>query len=136
MPKHRIERVTERIKQVLSEVIAYELKDPRVGLITVTRVKLTPDLAKATVFLSVMGDEAKQRTSFRALEHARGHIQTVVTSRIRIRRHPEIVFKLDEGYQKGQRISRILSELQAESASENETAVGPATDLEEGEAEP
>lgn len=128
MAKHRIERLTERIKQVLSEVIAHELKDPRVGFVTITRVKLAPDLTKATVFLSVMGSESEQRTSLRALEHAHGHIQTEVASRIRMRRHPEIVFRVDEGYQKSVRVSRILAEIRAESADAAEPPDDPQED--------
>jgi ribosome-binding factor A len=114
MPGHRFERAAEHIGQVLSEVITHRLKDPRVGFLTVTRVKVAPDLTKATVFLSVLGDEAEQRTTLRALQHARGHIHRELASRVQARRHPEVSFKIDEGYQRSVRVARILSDIQTQ----------------------
>jgi len=136
MPSHRHQRVTERIKQELSEIITHQLKDPRVGFVTVTRVKVAPDYTKATVFLSVLGDTAAENTSLRALAHARGHIQTEIARRVRIRRHPEINFKIDEGYKNSQKVSRILSELEADESTGATRQEVPAGDSEEDEPEP
>jgi len=133
MPKHRHERITERIRQILSEVIAFRLKDPRVGFVTVTRVKVAPDYTKATVFLSILGAESEERDTLRALQHARGHIQSELSSRIRIRRHPEIAFKIDEGYKRGLNVSRILSEIETERAGETPEPPPLEDDAEEDE---
>lgn len=136
MPSHRHERVTERIRQELSDIITHQLKDPRVGFITVTRVKVAPDYTKATVFVSILGEANAERTTMRALSHARGHIQTELSRRIRIRRHPEISFRIDEGFKNSLRVSRILSEIEAvEPTGEAEQAVS-AGDPEEGESDP
>lgn len=129
MAKYRIERITERIRQELSEIIAHELKDPRVGFVTVTRVKLAPDLTRATVFVSVLGEEADERTALRALQHARGHMQTEIAHRIRIRRHPEISFKIDEGYKHSRKVSQILSEIGAEAPNGADEADEDREDL-------
>ena len=136
MPKHRHERITERIRQELSEIITQELRDPRVGFVTVTHVKVAPDYTRATVFLSILGDEANERTTMRALEHARGHIQTELAQRIRIRRHPEIGFRIDEGFKNSQKVSRILSELEAEKGAEPAEPEAPADEPEGSEREP
>ena len=123
----RLERLTERVKQDLSEIIAYQLKDPRVGFATVTRVQLAPDLTRALVFVSVMGSEGRQRASLRALQHARGHIQSQIARRLRVRRHPIMTFELDKGLKHSLEVARILSELREETAGdapqpESETA--------------
>ena len=135
MAKHRIERVAERIKQELSDIITYKLKDPRVGFVTITRVKVAPDMTKATVFLSVMGQGSQENTTMRALKHARGHIQTELSGRIRLRRHPEIQFKIDEGYKKSLKVSHILAEIGAEDPAP-EAGQEPAAGNEKDEADP
>jgi len=115
MPKgRRLERLTQRLKEILSRIILYELKDPRLGFATITRVSLAPDLTRAVVYVSVMGEDAKERSTLRALEHARGHIQSEVASSLDIRRHPEIIFEADRGLKHSMTVSRILSELREE----------------------
>lgn len=136
MPKgRRLERLTARLKQEISRIILYELKDPRLGFATVTRVKLAPDLSRAVVYVSILEEGAMERTTLRALEHARGHIQSEIAHRLDIRRHPELVFELDRGLKHSLTVSRILSELKAEAEPAAEpTEDDPAPTQEEEEA--
>ncbi|HRU06366.1 MAG TPA: 30S ribosome-binding factor RbfA [Candidatus Brocadiia bacterium] len=125
MPKgRRLERLTAILKQELGAIIAFQLKDPRVGFATVTRIKLASDLTQVQVFVSVLGPEAQERAAMRALNHARGHIQSLIADRIDIRRHPEITFHLDRGLKHSLRVSQILTEL-AHERGEDETPAAP-----------
>lgn len=128
MPKgRRLERLAVRLKQDLGEIIAFRLKDPRVGLTSVTRVKLAPDLASAQVFVSVLGEAADERNALRALNHARGHIQSEIARSLEVRRHPELTFRIDEVIKQSRRIEEILEEIKAETpptAAEGGSAEG------------
>lgn len=134
MPKgRRLERLTVRLKQDLGEIIAFRLKDPRVGLTSVTRVKLAPDLTSAQVFVSVLGEAADERNALRALNHARGHIQSEIARTLEVRRHPELTFRIDEEIKRSRRINEILEEIKAESPPpEGETEGEPAEGAPEG----
>jgi len=96
MTTFRTERVAEQMKHVIAHVIAHELKDPRAGFITVVGVKLSADLKQARVRFSVLGSDAQKRTAQRALDHARGYIQTRVARETRLKYTPVITFHLDE----------------------------------------
>lgn len=110
MPSRRIERLAEVVKQEVSKVILYELKDPRISFVTVTKAEIAPDLKRATVYVSILGDEAAQRKTFQILEHARGFIQSSVGSRLQIRYTPILAFCLDDSIKKSQHISRLIDE--------------------------
>lgn len=115
MPRgRRLERLTSRLKEDLSEIIAYQLKDPRIGFTTVMRVKLAADLTSAVAYVTVMGDEADERDALRALESARGFIQTEIARTLDVRRHPELRFEIDEGIKASREVSKILRELEQE----------------------
>lgn len=139
MPKgRRLERLTAILKQELGAIIAFQLKDPRVGFATVTRIKLASDLTQVQVFVSVLGPEAQERAAMRALNHARGHIQSLIADRIEIRRHPEITFHLDRGLKHSLRVSEILTELAHERGDDEapagaESIAPEAEDLDDGE---
>jgi ribosome-binding factor A len=90
-------------------MVAGELKDPRIaGLVTVTEVRVPPDLKHATVFVSVVGDEAEKKSTIRGLVAAIGYIRHELTERIQLRRAPEIHFILDNSEEYGQRIEELL----------------------------
>ena len=90
---HRHERVAEEIRHELGIMVVGELKDPRIeGLVTITEVRVTPDLKHARVFVSVMGSEAEQKSTIRGLSAAVGYIRHELTERIQLRRAPEIHF--------------------------------------------
>jgi ribosome-binding factor A len=105
----RHKRVAEEILHELSIMIAGELKDPRIeGLVTVTEVRVTPDMKHARVFVSVMGSAAEQKSTIRGLFAAVGYIRHQLTERIQLRRAPEIHFTLDHSEEYGQRIEDLL----------------------------
>ena len=110
MSSRRIERLTEVIKQEVSKIILYELKDPRISFITVTKAEITPDLKRAKVYISILGDEAVQRKTMEGLEHARGFIQAEVGAHLQIRYTPLLTFCLDESVKKSQHISKLIDE--------------------------
>jgi ribosome-binding factor A len=130
----RPDRVGEEIRQVLAELLLREVHDPGVGFVTLTRVKVSPDLQLARVFYTLMGDDGKQREAQRALERTVPFLRRQIASRIRLRRVPELRFQLDESIAHQDRIERILLELAEERRARGDVeslAPGP-TDDEEG----
>jgi len=112
VPGHRHERVAEEIRHELSAMIAGELKDPRIeGLVTITEVRVTPDLKHARVFVSVMGSEGEQKSTIQGLTAAVGYVRHELTERIQLRRAPEIHFVLDHSEEYGQRIDDLLRQM-------------------------
>lgn len=110
MPSRRIERLLESIKQEVSKIILYELKDPRISFITVTKVEVAPDLKRASVYISVLGDAPTQVKTLRALEHARGFVQAKVGSSLQIRYTPILSFCLDDSVKKSLHISKLIDD--------------------------
>lgn len=114
MAKNRTGRVSEQIKKELSLLIQSELKDPRVGFVTVTGVEVTNDLSQAKVYLSVLGDAEQQANSLKGLEKANGFLRTELGKRVRLRHTPELIFKIDESVAYGSRIEKLLDEVKRE----------------------
>jgi ribosome-binding factor A len=110
MTGRRPERLAEQIKEEVSLIIAGEVEDPRVGFVTVTDARLTPDLKHAKIYVSVMGDEAEKKESMAALKHAAGFIRTQLGATLRMRRTPELHFVYDETTETAARIEELLSE--------------------------
>lgn len=107
---YRPERLAEVMKQELSELLR-QLKDPRIGFVTVTSVEVSRDLRYAKVFTSVMGSEDDQKKTMAALEKAQGHLRSEIGRRIRLRYTPEITFKLDHSISDGMRLVGIIEEI-------------------------
>ena len=106
---HRHERVAEEIRHEVAAMLAGELKDPRIaGLVTVTEVRLTPDLKHACIFVSVMGSEAEQASTLAGLAAACGYVRREVGRRLQLRRSPEIHFVLDRSEEYGRHIEDLL----------------------------
>ena len=103
-------RVNETIREVLGEAIASELKDPRIGFVTVTEVDTSPDLRSARVYVSVLGDEADRERSLTGLSSSHGVLQGKIASAMRLKRTPTLTFVYDESAERGARISRLLDE--------------------------
>ncbi|HVL51091.1 MAG TPA: 30S ribosome-binding factor RbfA [Actinomycetota bacterium] len=112
MPKNypRSNRVEELARQVLSEAVQ-ELKDPRVGFVTVTAVKIAKDLRLAQVYVSAMGTEEEQEKTFAGLRHAQPHLRSVMGREIRLRRTPELEIVQDRTAQTSQRLEELLRNL-------------------------
>jgi ribosome-binding factor A len=106
----RMRRVNESVRQVLAEAVP-ELKDPRIGLITVTGVDTAADLRHATVYISVLGSGRKQRASMLGLEAAHGVLQSRLARELRLKRTPQLTFEYDPTVERGVRMTRLIDEL-------------------------
>jgi ribosome-binding factor A len=108
---HRNERLASQIREEVAEMIAGELKDPRIGFATVTHVDLSPDLRHGRVLVSVLGGEESQRETLAGLSSAAGYVRYEISRRLRLRRAPELVFALDRGAEEGQKAETLLQKL-------------------------
>jgi ribosome-binding factor A len=108
MTGDRMRRVDEAMREVLSAAITSELKDPRVGFVTVTAVETSPDLRHARVFVSVLGNPGERRRSLEALERAHGYLQRRVAREVRMKNTPTLEFAYDDSADRGQRIAELL----------------------------
>ena len=133
MKTHRLARVAEVIREVAAETILFELQDPRVKNVTVTRAEVSADLQHAKVHVSIMGTPKEQDLCMHGLKHAAGFVQAKLGARLKTRFTPQLKFVVDEGVKKSLEITRILREELGPPAS-----AGPAPEnaAEQGEAEP
>ena len=106
----RLRRVNESVRQVLSEALP-ELKDPRIGFVTVTGVETSPDLRQARVFVSVLGSESRRERSLVGLAAAHGVLQARLAKELRMKRTPQLSFEYDPTVERGVRMSRLIDEL-------------------------
>src|SRR5437870_4051543 len=106
----RMRRVNEAIRETLAEALP-ELKDPRIGFVTVTGVETTPDLRQARVFVSVLGSEKKRAASLVGLEAAHGVLQAGIARELRMKRTPQLTFEYDRSVEEGVRMSKLIDEL-------------------------
>lgn len=110
----RSERVREVMLEEIADIIRNELKDPRIGFVTVMHVELTQNLRHATVFISPMGSEAEQKSTFKGIVSAAPFIKRLLGKRIKIKFMPEITFKWDHGAEHADTINRLLHEIEEE----------------------
>jgi ribosome-binding factor A len=103
-------RVNEAILEVLGDAIATELKDPRIGFVTVTEVDTSPDLRSARVYFCVLGDAHDRERSLAGLRSSHGVLQGKIAGAMRLKRTPTLSFVYDESAERGARISRLLDE--------------------------
>jgi ribosome-binding factor A len=111
----RMRRVNEAIRETLAEALG-ELKDPRIGFVTVTGVETSSDLRQARVYVSVLGNERKREKTLQGLESAHGVLQAKLATELRMKRTPQLAFQFDPSVQEGMRMSQLIDEL----APENE----------------
>ncbi len=107
----RANRVAEQIKKEMTDILQRELKDPRIGFVTVTGVEVTGDLQQAKIFITVLGNEEQKEGTLQGLSKATGFIRSEIGKRIRLRKTPELIFKFDESTEYGNRIATLLGEL-------------------------
>ena len=110
MTSGRMRRVDEAMREVLSGAITSELKDPRVGFVTVTAVETSSDLRHARVFVSVLGSDAERRRSLDGLRSSHGYLQRRVAGELRLKHTPELAFEYDDSVDRGMRVSELLDE--------------------------
>jgi ribosome-binding factor A len=108
MPGDRLRRVNEAVRQVLSDAITGDLKDPRVGFVTVTGVDVSPDLRHARVYVSVLGDAAAKEGSLDGLRAAHGYLQRRIAGELRLKHTPTLNFAIDDSIDRGMRISELI----------------------------
>jgi ribosome-binding factor A len=135
MKTHRLARVAEVVREVAAETILFELQDPRIKNVTVTRAEVSADLQQAKVFVSIMGPKKEQDLCMHALTRAAGFVQSKLGSRMKTRFTPVIKFVLDQGVKHSIEISRILSEeLGRSKATPEQSAVDETAAADEDEA--
>ena len=106
----RMRRVNAAVREVLSEAVG-ELKDPRIGFVTVTGVETTTDLRQAVVFVSVLGGERKRERSIDGLQAAHGLLQARIARELRLKRTPQLTFEYDPTVERGVRMTQLIDEL-------------------------
>ena len=112
----RMRRVNEALREVVSQGIA-ALKDPRIGFVTVTGVRASPDLRQATVYISVLGSQRRREAALAGLESARGLLQARINRELHMKRTPQLVFEYDPAIDRGARLSKLLDELSFETSA-------------------
>lgn len=110
MKAHRVERVAEVIREVAAETILFEIQDPRVKNVTVTRAEVSGDLQVAKVYVSIMGTEREQALCMHGLKSSAGFVQSKLGSRLKTRFTPTLTFILDEGVKKSIEVTRLINE--------------------------
>ncbi len=110
MPSHRIPRIAEAIREVVSSSILFDVADPRVKGVTVLGVEVSPDMRSAQVAVSLMGSESEQSLAMKGLRHATGFLQAKVAARLQTRTTPVLSFKRDEGIKKSIEISKLIEQ--------------------------
>jgi ribosome-binding factor A len=128
MSGQRMRRVDEAVRAVLSDAITQDLKDPRIGFVTVTAVKTSPDLRHARVYVSILGDEQVRTESLAGLQSAHGYLQRRVASELRLKHTPAIEFAYDESIDRGLRIDELLEEGRSPDDHQQPEAAGPDQD--------
>jgi ribosome-binding factor A len=109
--RHRAERLAALVQETLAEAFATALKDPRVGFVTVTGVRVTPDGQQATVRVSVLGTEEDKGRALEGLDRARGFLRSYLAEHVELRVTPELRFELDRGLEHAQRIDTLLEQI-------------------------
>jgi len=112
----RSRRIAEQVQRELSDIIRLELKDPRVGMITLTDVEVTADTAHAKVYFTLMGDAARVEETTAALTHAAGFLRSELAHRMKLRIVPQLSFKYDASVERGARLSQLIDAAVAEDA--------------------
>jgi len=111
MARRRVARLGEQFRREITEILQREVKDPRVGFVTITAVDVTPDLFHARVYVRVMGDEARKKEALEGLDAAASFIRGELGQRLHIRRIPELRFEIDRSLEHAQRIEQLLREV-------------------------
>lgn len=124
MASRRMERVEQLLKEQLGLIFQRGLKDPRIGFVTVTGVKASPDLTRAKVYLSVMGTEKQKEETMAGVASAGGYIQRALGARVRLRYTPRLDFAVDDSADRGFHIMEILDKIERERRGRGEAAEG------------
>ncbi len=108
----RTNKVADLIRDEVSRLLLRDLRDPRIGFVTITGASVTPDLRSARIFVSVLGDDGAREDSLQALNHAAGFVRRELFRNLRLRHSPSVTFLLDESLDRGARIEEVLRGIQ------------------------
>ena len=125
---NRPERVAQMVQQLLGEIFARGMRDPRIGLVTITGVKMSPDLREARVYWTVHGDAEQRKHTAKGLDNARGFLRREVGSELKLRVVPNLSFTYDEAIDRGERIDQLIREVHNQ---EKEREAPPAAEGDE-----
>lgn len=120
MVSMRSHRVAEQMKKEIAAIIEHQVKDPRIGFITITNVEVSNDLRHAKIYFSSLGNNEEQKKSLEGLDKAKGFIRKEIAQRINLRYAPEILFRIDTSIEHGVKISKILSKIKSEEREKEE----------------
>jgi ribosome-binding factor A len=123
---NRPERVAQMVQQLLGEIFARGMRDPRIGFVTITGVKMSPDLREARVYWTVHGDTEQRKHTAKGLENARGFLRRAMGGELTLRVVPELHFTYDEAIDRGERIEQLIRQVHDEQDGRREKpAEGP-----------
>jgi ribosome-binding factor A len=122
MQGSRPARIGEEIRQELADLLARDVRDPGIGFVTVTHVKVSADLQVARAYYTTLGDDAQRRTTAKALERAKPFLRQRIAAHLRLRRAPELAFQYDESIAREERIETLLQQIKAAPTSEQTAA--------------
>ncbi len=107
----KADKISGIIQKEVSEIIQFSLKDPKVGFITITDVRVTNDLSIAKIYVSFLGQDARKEAGMKALERSKGFIRSELAKRMSIRKVPSLVFLADDSLEKGNKIEKIIADI-------------------------
>lgn len=105
------EKIAELIKRNISEIIQFELKDPKIGFITITDCSVTNDLSYAKLYVSFLGQNARKEAGMKALERSKGYLRSELSKKMSTRKVPELIFQLDDALERGNKIEKIIADM-------------------------
>ncbi len=117
MNNERTRRVGEQVKRALGELIQRELRDPRLGWVTITAVKVTPDFSHANVYFTLFGEDSSVENTLKALEHSAGFLRSKLSKSLKLRTVPLLHFKHDESVERGSHMESLIDQVVAEDVS-------------------
>jgi ribosome-binding factor A len=127
----RRQQVADLVRDEVSAIIQREMKDPRLGFASITRVEMSPDLRYARIFVSVYADEEAQRGALLALNHAHGFIRHQLAPRLKLRQIPELTFRLDHSMAHAETVARLLRQIEEEPKPAVDDAPGLTADTDD-----
>lgn len=111
MSNRRVARLNEQLRREVAGILQYEVKDPRIGPVTVTAARVSPDLQQARLFVAITGSDAERQETLAGLDAARAFIRSALAQRLELRRAPELRFEVDASLEHAQRIERLLGDV-------------------------
>lgn len=119
MMADRLGRLSEEIKREVSSILLRDVKDPRLGMVSITDVNVSRDLSWAKVYFSLLGTEEERETTLEGLNRAKGFVRTELSKRLRVRHTPEIIFQFDPSLEQGAKMDALLKTLQVPKGDEH-----------------